>query len=61
VNFADNKGNTALFYAVKRKYDSEQIEMLLKYGADANKKSKDGISPKMLAASNRKNILRLFT
>jgi hypothetical protein len=49
ANLADEKGNTALFYAVKRKYDIERIQMLLKYGADPDKKNKDGISPRMLA------------
>ena len=49
VNFADSKGNTALFYAVKRKFDEAQIRMLLKYGADPDQKNKEGMSPRMLA------------
>jgi len=62
VNFADKKGNTALFYAVKRKYPDEQIEMLLQFGADVNHENNEGISPKKLAESNRqRKILNLFT
>lgn len=56
VNFADEKGNTALFYAVKREYDAEHIKMLLKFGADPGKKNNDGISPKMLAKPNKQKI-----
>lgn len=62
VNAADEKGNTALFYAVKRKYDIEQIKLLLRFGADFNQENKAGISPKTLAESNRqRNILKLFS
>jgi len=61
INFADEEGNTALFYAVKRKFEIEQIQMLLKYGADFNKENKAGISPKKLADANRqRKILGLF-
>src|ERR1700743_925594 len=34
VNFVDSKGNTALFYAVKRKIKTQQIELLLRFRAD---------------------------
>jgi hypothetical protein len=62
VNFTDAKGNTALYYAVKRKLKGEQIELLLQFGADFNKKNNEGISPKMLAETNRqRNILKLFS
>lgn len=62
VNFADKKGNTALFYAVKRKSDTAQIELLLKFGADINIENKEGISPKKLAELNRqRKILNLFS
>ena len=62
VNFADSKGNTALYYAVKRKLKSEQIELLLRFGGDFNKKNNEGISPKSLAETNRqRNILKLFS
>lgn len=62
VNFADTKGNAALFYAVKRKLKSEQIELLLRFGGDFNKKNNEGISPKTLAETNRqRNILKLFS
>jgi len=61
VNFADDKGNTALYYAVKRKLPIEQIQLLLKYGADLDIRNKEGISPKILAETNRqKKILSLF-
>jgi len=61
VNATDNDGNTALFYAMKRKYPVEQIQLLLQYGADFNKENKAGISPKLLAEQNRqKKILSLF-
>lgn len=61
VNFADKKGNTALFYAVKRKYNTKQISLLLQHGADVNKPNNDAISPKQLATSNhQKKILALF-
>lgn len=61
VNFADEKGNTALFYAVKREYDIEHIKLLLKFGADPDKKNKNGISPRMLAKPKKqKDILDLF-
>jgi ankyrin repeat protein len=49
VNAVDTKGNTALFYAVKRKQSQEEIELLLHYGSDTAKKNNEGISPKQLA------------
>jgi len=62
VNATDNAGNTALLYAVKRKYPVEQIQLLLQYGADPNKENKAGISPRQLAEQNRqKKILGLFS
>jgi ankyrin repeat protein len=62
VNATDNDGNTALFYAVKRTYPVEQIQLLLQYGADPNKENKAGLSPKQLAEQNRqKKILSLFS
>jgi ankyrin repeat protein len=62
VNFADSKGNTALYYAVKRKLKSEQIELLLRFGGDFNRKNNEGVSPKDLAETNRqRNILKLFS
>ncbi|MBS1597244.1 MAG: ankyrin repeat domain-containing protein [Bacteroidetes bacterium] len=42
VNATDGQGNTALFYAVKRKREIEQVKLLLKFGADFNKKNKAG-------------------
>jgi ankyrin repeat protein len=61
VNFADAKGNTALFYAVKRKYKIEQIKLLLDFGADFDKENGEGTSPKKLAELNKqKKILSLF-
>jgi hypothetical protein len=61
VNFADKKGNTALYYAVKKKYQIEQIQLLLKFGADWNKENDKGISAKKLAELNRqRKILGLI-
>jgi ankyrin repeat protein len=61
INFADSLGNTALFYAVKRKYNIEYISLLVQFGADFDKKNNDGISPKRLAELNsQKKILGLF-
>jgi ankyrin repeat protein len=61
VNFADAKGNTALYYAIKRKYKIEDIKLLLKFGADFDKENNEGISPKKLAELNRqRKILSLF-
>ena len=63
VNVADDKGNTALFYAVamKRKYEIEDIKLLLRYGADINKENNESISPKKRAEQDkRRTILNLF-
>jgi ankyrin repeat protein len=61
VNAADDNGNTALFYAVKRKLKDEQIQLLLKYSANINKKNNVGVSPKEFAESNRqRKILALL-
>lgn len=61
VNFADKKGNTALYYAVKRKLPDEQITMLLKYGSDIYKENHEGISAQKLAEINRqRKILKLL-
>jgi len=61
VDAADNNGNTALFFAVKRKLKPEQINLLLRFGADINKENNHGISPKKLAEQNhRRNILKQF-
>jgi len=61
VNYADPQGNTALYFAVKRKYEIEHIRRLLTFGAEVNKENNKGISPKQLAESNhQRNILSLF-
>jgi len=61
VNFADAKGNTCLWYAVKRKHPDEQIKMLLQFGADPEKENNEGISPRKLAEMNRqRKILSLL-
>ena len=62
VNYADEKGNTALFYAVKRKFDISHIRLLLKYGADFNKANRDGVSAKKQAEmTGPKSVLALFS
>lgn len=60
VNAADPQGNTALFYAVKRKYKIEQIEMLLKFGADFNQENNEGLSAKKVAIINKQTKLLSF-
>jgi hypothetical protein len=61
VDRADSSGDTALFLAVKRKYKLEQIKILLQYGADPDKKNREGLSPRMLATqNNQRNIGQLF-
>jgi len=61
VNAADKDGNTALYYAVKRKYKIEQIQVLLKFGAGFDRENNKGISPKKLAEANKqRKILSFF-
>jgi ankyrin repeat protein len=61
VNAQDQQGNTALFYAIKRKFPFDKISLLLKYNADIHSKNKDGISPYSFAESKRlRNILELL-
>ncbi len=61
VNAADEKGNSALFIAVKRKYDLDIIEMLLKFDHNPDQENNKGISPRKLAASyRRKDIINLI-
>jgi hypothetical protein len=52
-NAADDQGRTALFHAVKRKYDSPKIKLLLKYGGDPDKETNDGNSARSLASKYR--------
>jgi len=62
VNFKDREGNTALFYAVKKKYKIDDIGLLLKFGADPDIENQQGISARKLAEMNRqRKILGLFT
>ena len=58
INAADDKGNTALIVAVKRK-DEENIKKLVKLGADADHKNSDGVSARMIAET--KGPKRLLT
>ena len=61
VNFADKDGNTALHFAVKRKFDYNQIEFLLKNKANINQQNHAGISPLRLAEEKRyRKILELL-
>lgn len=60
VNTPGPRGYTALMFAVKRK-EADTIKLLLRYGADANKKSEEGLSAKKLAGiKGPKRIARLF-
>lgn len=61
VNFADDKGNTALHIALKRDFEPAAIRMLLKYGADPDRKNNEGVSSKsMLRPKKHKDIAELF-
>ncbi|QKJ32784.1 ankyrin repeat domain-containing protein [Mucilaginibacter mali] len=61
VNHPRGDGNTALFYAVKRKYKPEQVQLLLRYGADPDHENHAGISPRKLAEANRQmKLLGMF-
>jgi uncharacterized protein len=58
----DQRGATALFHAVRKKYEADHIKLLLKYGAEADRPSNDGRTPRSLAARYRdKTILSLLT
>jgi ankyrin repeat protein len=50
---ADAKGNTALYYAVKRRYDVGLVQLLREFGADPDRRAGDGVSPRELATQNR--------
>jgi hypothetical protein len=50
---ADQRGATALFHAVRKKYDADHIQLLLKYGADPDRATNDGRTPRSLAAKYR--------
>jgi ankyrin repeat protein len=61
VDHADAEGNTALFYAVKRRYDLDRVEMLLHFGADPSRENRDGLSPRGLAEGlHRRKLLQLL-
>ena len=49
INFRDDKGYTALHYAVSATHRLVQIEELLKLGAKPDVKAKDGSTPMSLA------------
>jgi uncharacterized protein len=49
VNARDQHGNTALYYAIKRKFPPDKILLLLKYKADVYSKNYEGVSPLSLA------------
>lgn len=53
VNHAGTDGNTALFTAVKRKYKPEQVQLLMKHGANPDQENHAGLSPRKLAEINR--------
>lgn len=60
VNAPGSRGYTALMFAVKRK-NEDAIHMLLRYGADPDKESEDGMSARKLAeAKGPKRIANLF-
>jgi len=58
----DQRGATALFHAVRKKYNVTHIKLLLKYGADPDRTTNDGGTPRALAAKYRdKTILNLLS
>jgi ankyrin repeat protein len=60
VNAPGPRGYTALMFAVKRK-EEDTITFLLRYGADPDKKSEDGLSARKLAGQKGpKRIARLL-
>ena len=62
VDAVDQKGATALFHSVRRKYDVAHIKLLVKFGADPDKQNHDGKSPRKLASSYRdKTIVNIFS
>ncbi|WOK04719.1 ankyrin repeat domain-containing protein [Imperialibacter roseus] len=61
VNTTDEHGNTALFYAVKKRYPQKFVETLLKYGADAHIENNEGLSAFKLAEEEKiMKLLKLF-
>ncbi|HEV8592208.1 MAG TPA: ankyrin repeat domain-containing protein [Pyrinomonadaceae bacterium] len=60
VNAADDRGNTALMLAVKRK-DEDSIRLLIGRGADPDKLNNDGLSARMIAETKGpKRLLDIF-
>jgi len=60
ANAPGPRGLTALMWAVKRK-EEDTIAMLMKYGADPDKKSEDGMSARELAKEKGpKRLAKLF-
>jgi hypothetical protein len=60
VNAADEKGNTALMMAVKRR-DEDSIKFLVSHGADADKTNKDGVSARTIVEQKGpKRLLKLL-
>lgn len=60
VNATDDKGNTALVIAVKRK-DEDAIKLLLSRGGDPDKKNKEGFSSRTITRSKGpKRVLDLL-
>ena len=57
VDHADARGCTALFHAVRRRYDAEQVRLLLRFGADPGRENLEGVSPRRLAETNRQRKL----
>jgi ankyrin repeat protein len=54
INFQDDKGYSALHYAVKKNHTLADIELLLKHGADPTLYARDGSTPIGMAQSQAK-------
>jgi len=60
-NSSDERGATALFHAVRKKYDLPHIKLILKYGADPDHPNDRGETPRTMASKYRdKSILNLI-
>ena len=53
VNYQDQKGKTALHYGVEKQFDPELLKWLVKHGASADIKDRNGVSPREKASRKR--------
>jgi ankyrin repeat protein len=58
-NFKDGRGFTALHHAVRRRLPDSTLRALIKHGANADAKSRDGVSVGQLATRAQRRVLGL--